>query len=123
MKRNNVIQWLIVIILISLIIFGVYKIFKHFIIIYEELEYAKIFVIDKAEEDLGENCRVVTGKYNSQDKSYQIGCISEKGDHAIIYRVKPSVNKKEWFVRQLSSRIGGDAESLFDVPHIIGKQR
>ena len=120
MKVNNTIRCFFVIVLACLIIFGGYKTFRHFTIIYEELEYAKVFVMDKAKEELGENCKVVTGRYDGQNKGYQIGCINEKGDHAIIYMVKPSINKREWFAFKVSSRIGASAVELFNKVPIIG---
>jgi len=119
MKIKPVIEIMIIITIISISVFGGFKILCRCTDISQDLEYAKTVVADKAAEDLGEDFIVVTGKYDASNKFYIIGCINAEGNHAIQYIVTPSINKKEWFVREISSRTGGSAEDLFSVPLII----
>ncbi len=110
---SHYIQLTIIIIIVVMVIFGVFKLISRFAEIYDDGEYAKEIVSEKAKVDLGEEFEIISVKRNVNN--FEIGCINEAGDCAILYIVKHSINKDFWMVSESERRTGRRAAELFNI--------
>lgn len=71
-------------------------------------------VLEKAEEDLGKDCMLVTSRYDKRNNMYYVGYINADNTHAIMYTVQSNVSGDAWRVNSIASRKGSNAFELFE---------
>ena len=113
MINKKVMGWIIGILVIGLIMWGVFLVVKQFIGIYTGMAYAKEIVLEQAMEDLGANCNIVRSYYVGEEKRYYIGCVNEDKTSAIMYTVYRMSNKQNWAALQKGRKDGPNAMELF----------